>query len=158
MPVPFAVTAERFADIPTALASLVDTVIEVAPLRDRPDDVLPLAAHIAPPGPRAGRAASARPRRGRCRTSGGPETSISCSRWSPVRPAATDVIDMANLPSEVLAGNSRHLSRIEAFERGEIVRVLGTGSPTMAEAAHELGMSRATLYRKISQYGIDIQR
>ena len=44
---PFAVTAERFADIPTALASLVDTVIEVAPLRDRPDDVLPLAAHIA---------------------------------------------------------------------------------------------------------------
>ena len=60
-----------------------------------------------------------------------------------------DVIDVANLPSEVLAGNSRHLSRIEAFECGEIVRVLGTGSPTMAEAAHELGMSRATLYRSV---------
>ncbi len=70
----------------------------------------------------------------------------------------TDVIDVANLPSEVLAGNSRHLSRIEAFECGEIVRVLGTGNPTMAEAAHELGMSRATLYRKISQYGIHVQR
>ncbi len=60
------------------------------------------------------------------------------------------------LPTEVLAGDTRHLSRIEAFERGEIVRVLGTGSPTMAEAAHELGMSRATLYRKVAQYGIDV--
>lgn len=70
----------------------------------------------------------------------------------------SDVIDVANLPSEVLAGNSRHLSRIEAFERGEIVRVLSSGNPTMAQAAHELGMSRATLYRKISQYGIDVPR
>ena len=28
----------------------------------------------------------------------------------------------------------------------------------MAEAARELGMSRATLYRKISQYGIRVPR
>lgn len=68
----------------------------------------------------------------------------------------SDVVDVAMLPTEVLAGDTRHLSRIEAFERGEIVRVLGTGSPTMAEAAHELGMSRATLYRKVAQYGIDV--
>ena len=52
----------------------------------------------------------------------------------------------------------RHLSRIEAFERGDIIRVLSTGHPTMAEAAIELGMSRATLYRKIAQYDIDVQR
>ena len=45
--VPFAVTAERFEDIPTALAGLVDTVVPVPSLRDRPDDVLPLANHIA---------------------------------------------------------------------------------------------------------------
>jgi transcriptional regulator of acetoin/glycerol metabolism len=53
-----------------------------------------------------------------------------------------------------LAGNTRHLSRIEAFERGEIARVLGVEGQTMAAAARELGMSRATLYRKIAQYGI----
>ena len=35
-----------------------------------------------------------------------------------------DVVDIAQLPPQVLAGNTRHLSRIEAFERGEIVRVL----------------------------------
>ncbi len=40
-------TAERFEDIPAALAGLVDTVVPVPPLRDRPDDVLPLANHIA---------------------------------------------------------------------------------------------------------------
>ena len=47
----------------------------------------------------------------------------------------TDIIDVGGLPPEVLAGPSRHLSRIEAFERGEIVRVLtSTEGPTMAEA------------------------
>ncbi len=64
----------------------------------------------------------------------------------------------ASLPPQVLAGNTRHLSRIEAFERGEIVRVLTADGLTMAEAARELGMSRATLYRKIAQYGIHVPR
>jgi len=32
--------------------------------------------------------------------------------------------------------------------------VLSAGGITMHDAARELGMSRATLYRKISQYGI----
>ena len=69
-----------------------------------------------------------------------------------------DVIDVGQLPPEVLAGNTRHLSRIEAFERGEIIRVLGADGLTMAEAARELGMSRATLYRKIAQYNIQVPR
>ena len=155
--VPFAVTAERFADIPTALASLVDTVIEVAPLRDRPDDVLPLAAHI---GRRArGRDVQFSPAASRALRNFGWPGNVDPTAPVVTRAASrTDVIDVANLPTEVLAGNGRHLSRIEAFECGEIVRVLGSGNPTMAEAAHELGMSRATLYRKISQYGIHVQR
>jgi sigma-54 dependent transcriptional regulator, acetoin dehydrogenase operon transcriptional activator AcoR len=69
-----------------------------------------------------------------------------------------DVIDIDQLPPQVLAGNTRHLSRIAAFERGEIVRVLNDDGLTMAEAAAELGMSRATLYRKISQYNIHVPR
>jgi sigma-54 dependent transcriptional regulator, acetoin dehydrogenase operon transcriptional activator AcoR len=155
--VPFAVTAERFADIPTALASLVDTVIEVAPLRDRPDDVLPLAAHIARRA--RGRDVHFSPAASRALRNFGWPGNVDQLHQIVTRAASrADVIDVANLPTEVLAGNGRHLSRIEAFERGEIVRVLGTGSPTMAEAAHELGMSRATLYRKISQYGIDVPR
>ena len=154
---PFALTAERFADVPTALASLVDTVIDVAPLRDRPDDVLPLAAHIARRA--RGRDVQFSPAASRALRNFGWPGNVDQLHQVVTRAASrADVIDVANLPSEVLAGNSRHFSRIEAFECGEIVRVLGTGNPTMAEAAHELGMSRATLYRKISQYGIDIRR
>jgi transcriptional regulator of acetoin/glycerol metabolism len=69
-----------------------------------------------------------------------------------------DVVDIGLLPQEVLAGNTRRLSRIEAFERGEIVRVLNSEGMTMAEVARELGMSRATVYRKIAQYNIHVPR
>jgi transcriptional regulator of acetoin/glycerol metabolism len=153
--VPFAMTAERFADIPGPLSALVDTVVEVPPLRDRCADVLPLAAHIA--RRTRGRdvqisAAAARA----LQNYGWPGNVDQLYRVVSHAAGRSDVLDVAMLPSEVLAGDSRHLSRIEAFERGEIVRVLSTGTPTMAEAAHELGMSRATLYRKVAQYGIDV--
>jgi sigma-54 dependent transcriptional regulator, acetoin dehydrogenase operon transcriptional activator AcoR len=36
--------------------------------------------------------------------------------------------------------------------------VLGVEGLTMAGAARELGMSRATLYRKIGQYDIQVPR
>ncbi|KMO68751.1 MAG: Fis family transcriptional regulator [Mycolicibacterium rufum] len=155
--VPFAVTAERFADIPAALARLVDTVVEVPPLRDRPSDVLPLAAHIARRA--RGRDVGFTPAAARALHGfGWPGNADQLS--SVVRHAVsrTDLVDVGHLPSEVLAGNTRRLSRIEAFERGEIIRVLAFGTPTMADAARELGMSRATLYRKIAQYDIDVAR
>ena len=40
-------TATRFEDIPAPLAALVDTIVEVPPLRERPEDVVPLARHAA---------------------------------------------------------------------------------------------------------------
>ena len=75
-----------------------------------------------------------------------------------MRHAATraDVIDVRHLPSEVLSGSHRRLTRIEAFEREEIVRCLTRPGVTMKEAAAELGMSRATIYRKLAQYDLHI--
>ena len=73
-------------------------------------------------------------------------------------PVAPTSSTPATCRPQVLAGTTRHLSRIEAFERGEIIRVLSTDGPTMADAATELGMSRATLYRKIAQYDIHVAR
>jgi transcriptional regulator of acetoin/glycerol metabolism len=156
--VPFAVTAERFEDIPSALAGLVDTVVEVPPLRDRPEDVLPLAAHIAKRA--RGRDVVVSPAASRALQSHGwPGNVDQLARVVAHAANRNDVLDVGSLPPEVLAGPSRHLSRIEAFERGEIIRVLSARSaPTMAEAARALGMSRATLYRKISQYGIRVPR
>jgi sigma-54 dependent transcriptional regulator, acetoin dehydrogenase operon transcriptional activator AcoR len=155
--VPFAMTAERFEDIPVALAGLVDAVVEVPPLRERSEDVMPLAAHIAKRA--RGRDVEFSPAAERAlQNYGWPHNVDQLSRVVSDAAGRCDVVDVANLPSEVLAGDTRRLSRIEAFERGEIVRVLGSGTPTMAEAAHKLGMSRATLYRKVAQYGIDVPR
>jgi transcriptional regulator of acetoin/glycerol metabolism len=56
----------------------------------------------------------------------------------------------------VLSASSRRLSRLEAFERDEIIRVLTHTETSMKDAAAEPGMSRATIYRKIAQYDIHI--
>jgi transcriptional regulator of acetoin/glycerol metabolism len=58
----------------------------------------------------------------------------------------------------VLSASSRRLSRIEAFERDEIIRVLTHTETSMKDAAAELGMSRATIYRKVAQYDIHIPK
>ena len=152
--VPFAVTAQRFEDIPTALTGLIDVIVDVPALRERPDDVLPLAAHIARRA--RGREVVVSPAAARALQSyGWPGNVDQLARVVAHAAHRTDVIDVGSLPPEVLAGTSRQLSRIEAFERGEIIRVLSdAAAPTMADAARELGMSRATLYRKIGQYGI----
>ncbi len=152
-----ALTAERFDDIPVALAGLVDVVVPVPSLRDRPDDVLPLANHIATRtrGREIGFTATAA-RAMRCYD--WPGNVDELSRVVSSAAGRADVVDIGLLPQEVLAGNSRRLSRIEAFERGEIIRVLNSDRSTMAEVARELGMSRATLYRKIGQYNIEVPR
>ena len=155
--VPFAVTSERFEDIPAALAGLIDTVVPVPALRDRPADVLPLATHIA--ARTRGREVRFSPAATRALQSfGWPGNVGQLCRVVSTAAGRGDVVDIGTLPSEVLSGSTRRLSRIEAFERDEIVRVLTTANTTMAHAAHELGMSRATLYRKIAQYDIHIPR
>jgi sigma-54 dependent transcriptional regulator, acetoin dehydrogenase operon transcriptional activator AcoR len=155
--VPFAVTAERFEDIPAPLAGLVDRVVPVPPLHDRADDVLPLAQHIAMRA--RGREIDITPSAARAlRGYDWPGNVDELSRVVSHAAVHADVIGIDQLPPQVLAGNTRHLSRIEAFERGEIVRVLDDGGLTMAEAAADLGMSRATLYRKIAQYTIHVPR
>jgi transcriptional regulator of acetoin/glycerol metabolism len=68
--------------------------------------------------------------------------------------ARSEVVDVRHLPAEVLSGSHRRLTRIEAFERDEIVRCLSMPGATVTSAATDLGMSRATIYRKIAQYEI----
>ena len=155
--VPFSVTAERFEDIPAPLAGLVDTVVQVPPLRERPDDVLPLAHHAARRA--RGRDVELTPGAARAlRDCGWPGNVDQLQRV--VRRAATrtDVVDVRHLPSEVLSGTPHRLSRIEAFEREEIVRVLTRPGVTMKDAAEELGMSRATIYRKVAHHDIHIPK
>ena len=48
----------------------------------------------------------------------------------------------------------RVLSPLEALERDAIVKCLSDAHDNKAQAARALGMSRATIYRKIHDYGV----
>jgi sigma-54 dependent transcriptional regulator, acetoin dehydrogenase operon transcriptional activator AcoR len=48
------------------------------------------------------------------------------------------------------------LTRLEAMARDAIVRSLAENDRSKADAAEALGMSRATIYRKIKEFGIDV--
>jgi transcriptional regulator of acetoin/glycerol metabolism len=58
------------------------------------------------------------------------------------------------LPAECHSMARRKLTKLEALERDAIVRSLLEHSSDKADAAEALGISRATIYRKIKQFGI----
>ncbi|MDF9714922.1 MULTISPECIES: helix-turn-helix domain-containing protein [unclassified Nocardioides] len=150
-----AMTAESFDAVAPSLADTVGSIVAVPPLRERTGDVVPLARHTA--------------RRLRGREVGFTDAALralTACRWpgnvreleEAVHHAATrtDLVDLQHLPPAVLSGVRRTLTRIETFERDEIVRALTRPGTTMAAAAASLGMSRATIYRKVAQYDIAV--
>lgn len=154
-PQPLVVTATSFEALPEPLRAVVDAVVEVPPLRLRTEDVEPLARFAARQlrhrdvefTPRAVRALQAHPWPGNV-----------AELRAAVRAAAarTDVVDLPHLPAEVLSDSPRTLSRLEQLERDEIVRCLSRPGRTVVQVAAELGLARATLYRKIAQYRITV--
>jgi DNA-binding NtrC family response regulator len=71
-----------------------------------------------------------------------------------VRRRRAGVIVPADLPAGTQAVSRRSLSQLEALERDAIVRSLVENDGQKGRAAKSLGMSRATIYRKIHDYGI----
>lgn len=63
-------------------------------------------------------------------------------------------IDAEMLPAECRSLTRRRLTQLEALERDAIVRSLRENGGSKAAAAEALGMSRATIYRKIREFGI----
>jgi transcriptional regulator of acetoin/glycerol metabolism len=64
------------------------------------------------------------------------------------------IISVDKLPPECRSITRRKLTQMEALERDAIVRSLQDNGGSKQEAARALGMSRATIYRKINDYGI----
>ncbi|MCV2489898.1 Fis family transcriptional regulator [Geodermatophilus sp. YIM 151500] len=152
-PQPFVLTAPDLAAVPASMAALVDAVVEVPPLRRRADDVLPLARAVA--REERHREVAFTPRAA--------QVLENCSWPGNVRQlrrvvrdavSRTDVVDVAHLAPEVLDGGTRPLTRLERLERDEIARALMAPGATATRAAEELGIGRATLYRKIAHYGL----
>jgi hypothetical protein len=154
-PQPFVLAAPEFAALPDPLARLVEAVVEVPPLRSRTEDVLPLARWVA--RQERHREVDLTPRATRALTGCAWPGNVRQLRRV-VRDAAAraDVVDVHHLAPEVLDGGTRPLSRLERLERDEIVRCLTEPGTTMTRVAEELGIGRATLYRKIAQYKIAV--
>jgi len=153
----WAVTAGRHDGIPHPLAGMVDTVVSVSPLRERGEDVLHLAGYAA--------------RQTRLREinfTAAAEKALMAHAWpenidelfTVIQAAAarTETIDVSHLPAYLLGKRSLHLSRIESVERDEIVRCLSMPGATVSGAAAELGISRATIYRRMAKLGITIPK
>src|SRR5712691_7124551 len=66
----------------------------------------------------------------------------------------TGSIRPADLPPECWTVSRRLLSPLESMERDAIVQSLLDYEGNKVKAAESLGMSRATIYRKIHEYGI----
>ncbi|TSD97906.1 Fis family transcriptional regulator [Gordonia rubripertincta] len=65
-------------------------------------------------------------------------------------------ITAQHLPPTYRAQSRHTLTRIEALERDAIVRSLEENGRNKVAAANALGISRATIYRKIKEFGIDV--
>lgn len=63
-------------------------------------------------------------------------------------------IEIADLPAECRTITRRRLTQLESIERDAIVRSLAAHQGNKERAAADLGMSRATIYRKIRAFGI----
>jgi transcriptional regulator of acetoin/glycerol metabolism len=63
-------------------------------------------------------------------------------------------IDAKDLPPEMHSVSRRVLSTLESMERDAIVRSLADSHGNKVQAARSLGMSRATIYRRIREFGI----
>ncbi len=78
--------------------------------------------------------------------------------WQVLRRVAqhrrTGIIYPGDLPPECWSVSRRLLSPLESMERDAIVQSLLDHHGNKAKGAESLGMSRATIYRKIHQYGI----
>lgn len=71
-----------------------------------------------------------------------------------VRTKRRGEVELADLPPEIMAVGRRRLSPLESLERDAIATALRHHGGNKSTAAEHLGMSRATIYRKIREYGI----
>ncbi|MBM9465939.1 sigma-54-dependent Fis family transcriptional regulator [Nakamurella leprariae] len=154
-------TIDQAADHPAVLAQLVpifDVTIALEPLRHRGEDIGVLAplmlAQIAQSeeitlSARAVNQLQRHPWPGNV-------TQLQKVLRAVLSYKRRGVVDVADLPAECLAVGRRTLTSIESIERDAIVRSLQSQGGNKSLAAIDLGMSRATIYRKIREYSITI--
>jgi len=140
----------------TALTSLFPKTVEVPPLRLHPGDMQALVTFfLARLGPSEHLTCSpeAMATLSRCAWPGNAQQLIDSLR-EVLRHRRTGSIHRDDLPPSVRTGHRRLLSPLEAMERDAVVQALVDTRGDKTRAALMLGLSRATIYRKIHEYGI----
>ena len=149
--------AERDDDLATLL-SLFPRTVEVPPLRHHVEDVAELVPLLL----------ARLTRGGNVRLSPAALRVLMRNLWpgnveqlyqvlrSTVARRRSGTIELADLPSECRATTRRVLTPLEAIECDAIVDALLETRGNKVAAARKLGMSRATIYRKIRGYGLRV--
>ncbi|HEU4538873.1 MAG TPA: sigma-54 dependent transcriptional regulator, partial [Polyangiaceae bacterium] len=158
--------------------------IEVPPLRDRPEDVLPLAdallARVAPPSGAKALSAAARaalqehPWPGNVRelmnriqramlVAAGPEIGPEDLGLAPadVAPGRAEPADPAHgraEPADLAPGRAEPLDEAAREERRRLEHLLQSCDGMISRAAAELNVSRQALYRRMQRLGIVLER
>jgi sigma-54 dependent transcriptional regulator, acetoin dehydrogenase operon transcriptional activator AcoR len=148
---------ERDADL-AVLLSLFPRTVEVPPLRHHIEDVTELVPHLLARLTRGGSlGVSPAVMRVLMRNlwPGNVEQLYEVLRATVAR-RRSGVIEVGDLPPECRATTRRVLTPLEAIECDAIVDALLDTGGNKAEAARQLGMSRATIYRKIRGYGLAV--
>lgn len=131
--------------------------IEIPPLRQRPEDIAPIARHLLTD--LSARAGMPVPRLEECAVA-----VLECHCWKGNVRELRNVIEIAlvtaqggtvraiDLPSYIKTPNSE--ARIEHGERGALMLALERTGGNKSEAAKALSCSRMTLYRKLARFGL----
>lgn len=143
-------------DVDAVIVPCFDTTVQVPPLRHRLQDIGPLATRFLRRSARRDDISftPAALRQLSRLTWDGNLTQLQTMVSNIVRNKRTGMIDVGDLPPECQSTSRRSLTPLESLERDAIVEALRTYQGNKKVAADHLGMSRATIYRKINEYGI----
>jgi len=130
--------------------------LEVSPLRERAEDLLDLVPHLIDRrGAHARMSPAAIQALMRYDWPGNVRELDSLIRVLLTRKRTTDIV-LADLPPTYQRGSHR-LRRIDQVERTAIVQALREAGGNKTRAAELLEIGRATLYRKMRSYGLDLE-
>jgi transcriptional regulator of acetoin/glycerol metabolism len=142
----------------TPLLACFPTTVPVPPLRHHVEDVAELVPHLLARATRGGSLSCSPAAMSALMRNAWPGNVEQLARvlHKVTAKRRSGVLDVRDLPPECLATRRWVLTPLEAMECDAIVAALVEAGGSKAEAARSLGMSRATMYRKIRGYGISV--